>query len=105
MSNRNVITENSFVPVTAEELRELYGQYKKDLQHKYHCLDKYLNEQIRRRTANGYGVYAENFEHHPFVDFSSKEFENLVETFRDRGFSLNIYENSNVLEIIWAHLL
>lgn len=105
MSNRNVITENSFVPVTTEELRELHEQYKKDLQYKYNCLDKYLNEQIRRRAANGYSLYAENFEHHPFVDFLSKEFENLVETFRNRGFVVNFYKNVGVLEIVWAHLL
>ena len=105
MFNKNKVVEESFTPVTKEELQELNRKYLEDVEKKYLGLDKFINEEIRKRTANGYANYEYDFYHHPFVNFMSKRFEEFVKSYQDRGFNVSVNRALGIIELKWYHLL
>ena len=105
MFDKNKVVEESFTPVTKEELQELNRKYLEDVEKKYLGLDKFINEEIRRRTINGYSNYRYDFASHPFVNLISKRFEEFVKSYQDRGFHVNVDRALGEMELKWYHLL
>ncbi len=105
MFNKNKVVEESFAPVTKEELQELNRKYLEDVEKKYLGLDKFINEEIRKCAANGYAHYEYDFYSHPFVKFMSKRFEELVKSYQDRGFNVSVNRTLGIIELKWGHLL